>query len=145
MNTDLNPILIFGPVFAMFALVLAVTALMLRERIRQFKAQNLHPQAVPTRAQFAATIKDSRCADHFANLFETPVLFYVACIGLFVTHTVSPLLLFLAWLYVLLRVAHSIAHCGRNVVMTRMKYFAASLAVLSLLWIGWGLACLQKM
>jgi hypothetical protein len=143
-ETTLNPIAIFGPVLAMFALVLAVAALMLCERIRQSRAQKLDPQQVATRAQLATAFKDSRCADNFANLFETPVLFYVVCIGLFVTHTVSALLLALAWIYVLFRVAHSVIHCGSNRVMSRFKFFAGSMTALSALWIGWGVTLLQK-
>lgn len=142
MTSSPNPHLIFGPVFAMLALVLVVTVLTFRERVRQFKAQRLHPQKVSTRSEFTAAIKDSRCADNFANLFETPVLFYVACIGLFVTQTVGAPALALAWAYVLLRVAHSWVHCGSNHVMTRFKLFAASLLALLALWGAWGWALL---
>lgn len=141
-SSALNPALIFGPVFALFGLVGVVTVLMLRERIRQFKAQRLHPQKLPTRNEFAAAIKDTRCADNYANLFESPVLFYVACIGLYVTDTVTMPTLVLAWAYVLLRVAHSQVHCGSNHVMTRFKLFAASLTALVALWLVWGWALL---
>ena len=86
---SVNPLAIWGPVFAMMALVLVVTVLTFRERVRQFKAMRLHPQKVSTRGEFAAALKDTRCADNFSNLFETPIMFYVACIGLFVTQTVT--------------------------------------------------------
>lgn len=135
---------IFGPVFAMLCLVLVIAALTLRERIRQFKAQRLHPQKVPTRAEFAAAIKDTRCADNFANLFETPVMFYVTCVGLYVTQTVSPLALALAWVYVATRIGHSVVHCNSNHVMTRFKWFTASLTVLLSLWVVWGVALLGQ-
>lgn len=135
---------IFGPLFAMMGLVCVVAYLTLRERVRQFKALRLHPQKVPTRSEFSAAIKDTRCADNFQNLFEAPVMFYVACIGLFITQTVSPLALLLAWVYALLRVGHSVVHCGSNVVMTRFRLFAASHGVLMVLWLVWGWALLQK-
>jgi hypothetical protein len=138
-----NALAIWGPVFAMMALVLVVAYLTFRERVRQFKALHVHPQKVATRGAFAAALKDTRCADNFSNLFETPVMFYVACIGLFVTQTVSPAALILAWVYVLLRVGHSLVHCGSNVVMTRFKLFAGSMLVLLGLWLVWGLTLLQ--
>jgi hypothetical protein len=122
----------------MMALVLVVTVLTFRERVRQFKAMRLHPQKVSTRGEFAAALKDTRCADNFSNLFETPVMFYLACIGLFVTQTVTLGALLLAWAYVLLRVGHSAVQCGRNVVMTRFKLFAGSLLALLGLWVAWG-------
>ena len=137
-TSSLNATLIFGPVFAFMGLVMVVTVLVFRERVRQFKAQRLHPQKVSTRSEFAAALKDTRCADNFSNLFETPVLFHVACIGLYVTDTVSMPALALAWVYVLLRMAHSYVHCGSNHVMTRFKCFAASMAALVALWAVWG-------
>ena len=44
----------------------------------------------------------------FMNLVEVPALFYVVCIVCFVTANVNVLLLTLAWLYVALRIVHSI-------------------------------------
>jgi hypothetical protein len=134
---------IFGPLFAMMCLVCVIAALTLRERVRQFKAQRLHPQKAPTRAEFAAAIKDTRCADNFQNLFETPVMFYVACVGLYVTQTGSPLALALAWVYVVTRIGHSVVHCNSNHVMTRFKWFATSLTVLVSLWVVWAAALLR--
>lgn len=139
-TSSLNATLIFGPVFAFMGLVAIVTVLVFRERVRQFKAQRLHPQKVSTRSAFSAAIQDTRCADNFANLFETPVLFLVACMGLYVTDSLSMPALALAWAYVLLRMAHSIVHCGSNHVMTRFKCFAASMAALLALWVVWGWA-----
>jgi hypothetical protein len=138
-----NPLAIWAPVFAMMALVLVVAYLTFRERVRQFKALRVHPQKVSTRSEFAAALKDTRCADNFSNLFETPVMFYVACIGLYVTQTVSISALVLACMYVLLRVGHSVVHCGSNVVFTRFKLFAASMLVLLGLWLVWGLTLLH--
>jgi hypothetical protein len=136
----MNSKLIFTPVFGMMALVLTVGALTLRERMRQFKAQRLHPQKVPTRSEFSVAIKDTRCADNFMNLFEVPVMFYVACIGLYVTQTVTVMSLVVAWGYVLSRCAHSFVQTGRNHVMTRFKLFMVSNAVLTLLWTLWAVA-----
>jgi hypothetical protein len=143
MTMTVNPLAIWGPVFAMMALVLVVAYLTFRERVRQFKALRVHPQKVSTRGEFAAALKDTRCADNFSNLFETPVMFYVACVGLFATQTVSASALALAWVYVLIRVGHSVVHCGSNVVMTRFKFFAASMLVMLALWLVWGLTLLQ--
>ena len=127
----------------MMALVLVVAYLTFRERLRQFKSLRVHPQKVATRGEFAAALKDTRCADNFSNLFETPVMFYAACVGLYATQTVGMSALALAWIYVLLRVGHSVVHCGSNVVMTRFKFFAASMLVLLALWVVWGLTLLQ--
>lgn len=44
------------------------------------------------------------------NLLELPVLFYIACLTLYITKTVDVASLYLAWLYVVLRVCHSLVH-----------------------------------
>lgn len=62
----------------------------------------------------------------FMNLTEVPPLFYVVCVVYYVTATVGPLALGLAWLYVALRLAHSLIYLGYNHVVHRFAVFAAS-------------------
>jgi len=69
------------------------------------------------------------------NLLEMPVLFYVACISLYVTHLVRPGLVKLAWAYVGLRVLHSVIHLTTNKVRHRFRVFALSNVVLVTIWI----------
>jgi hypothetical protein len=68
------------------------------------------------------------------NLLELPVLFYVACLACFVTERVDDAALVLAWAYVGLRLAHSAIHLTYNRVRHRLIAFAASNAVLIMLW-----------
>ena len=69
------------------------------------------------------------------NLLELPVLFYVACIALYVTKTVDDFAVALGWLYFVLRAAHSLIHLTYNRVLHRLSVFAASNVVLAALWI----------
>jgi hypothetical protein len=110
-------------------------------RIGQMKRERIHPQSVATSAEASARLTDSRAADNFRNLFELPVLFYVAVLLAAQTWLVSPLTVGLAWLFVLLRVLHSWIHCTYNKVMHRFKVYVAGGAVLWVLWgvIAWGL------
>jgi len=70
------------------------------------------------------------------NLLEMPVLFYVACISFYATRLVSPRVIGLAWIYVVLRLAHSLVHLTHNRVVPRMIVFALSNGVLLTLWIS---------
>jgi hypothetical protein len=72
---------------------------------------------------------------NFMNLFEMPVLFYVACLILYVTGTVDALALYLAWGYVALRAAHSVVHLTYNNVLHRLAVYGASNVVLLVLWV----------
>src|ERR1700759_3847443 len=47
---------------------------------------------------------------NYMNLLELPLLFYVLALSLYVTHSVSNLQFTLAWIYVALRVGHSLVH-----------------------------------
>ena len=132
---------IFGPAFAMVALTAVVMARMLFERTRQMRAGRIHFRDIPSGSQMAARFADTRAADNYRNLFEMPVLFYLALVVAAIAGLVTPLSLGLAWAYVALRVVHSAIHCGYNRVMHRFYAFLASNLVLWALWawLGWRL------
>jgi hypothetical protein len=127
--------LILWPLFAMFVLVVSVAATMLRRRIAFYKANRVHPQKTATSGQMAATITDTRAADNFKNLFEVPVLFYVAVLVVFNAGFFCLPHLILAWMYVAARAAHSYIHCTSNVVMHRFYAYVTSFTVLSIMWL----------
>ena len=126
---------IFWPGVAMVALTFAVQMRMYVTRVREMMRERIHPQAVATSAQAATRFKDTRAADNFRNLFEMPVLFYVALLVAFLSNQVGSLTLALAWAFVVLRVVHSAIHCGYNKVMHRFYVYVASSFAL---WILWG-------
>jgi hypothetical protein len=72
---------------------------------------------------------------NFMNLLEMPVLFYVGCLAFYATHRVNAVVLVLAWLYVALRLAHSVIHLGSNRITLRLLFFALSNFVLVALWV----------
>jgi hypothetical protein len=72
---------------------------------------------------------------HYLNLFEMPVLFYVVCILIFVTHTVGWVTLLLAWCYVLARAIHTYIHLTHNRVKSRRNAFLSSFVFLVMLWV----------
>jgi hypothetical protein len=69
------------------------------------------------------------------NLLEMPVLFYVACLTFYVTKRVDAAPVVLAWVYVGLRVIHSVVHLTYNRVRDRLIVYAASGVVLATIWI----------
>ena len=69
-----------------------------------------------------------------ANLFETPILFYVIVLTAFVTGQSGYWLLGLAWAYVGLRFVHTYVHLTSNVVLTRFRVFVLSMLTLTALW-----------
>lgn len=72
---------------------------------------------------------------NYMNLLELPILFYIVCILFFITGNVSSMAITLAWVYVALRVIHSLIHLGYNNVLHRLAAFALSNVALIALWI----------
>lgn len=126
---------IYLPGFAMVALTAIVWWRMYTTRIAQMKRERIHPQKVATSAQAAALLTDSRAADNFRNLFELPVLFYVALVVADRLERVDGVSVTLAWLFVALRVAHSVVHVTYNRVMHRFTAYLAGGVALWLLWV----------
>ncbi|KGM52037.1 hypothetical protein N792_06755 [Lysobacter concretionis Ko07 = DSM 16239] len=126
---------IFLPALVMVALTIVVWFRMYFMRVAQMKRDRIHPQAVASSAQSAALLTDSRAADNFRNLFELPVLFYLALVVAAVSGLVTGTLLVLAWLFVTLRVLHSAIHCTYNKVMHRFKAYLAGGMVLWAIWV----------
>lgn len=125
---------IFVPAVAMAALTFVVWLRMYVSRIGQMKRERIHPQSVATSAQATARLTDSRAADNFRNLFELPVLFYLAIVVAAQAGLVTTTVLALAWLFVALRVAHSWIQCTYNKVMHRFYVYCAGGFALWLLW-----------
>jgi hypothetical protein len=72
---------------------------------------------------------------NYMNLLELPTLFYVVCLALFVLNKVESIDFTLAWIYVGLRVLHSLIHLTYNHVIHRLVAFASSNIVLSVIWV----------
>jgi len=68
------------------------------------------------------------------NLFEAPVLFYVACLAAVQAGAVDPWLVGLAWAYVAIRAGHSLIHLTFNRLRHRFRAFALSWVVLIAIW-----------
>lgn len=126
---------IYLPALAMVVLTFAVWWRMYFARVGQMKRERIHPQKVATSAQASALLTDSRAADNFRNLFELPVLFYLALVVADRLDMVDGISVALAWAFVLLRFVHSAIHVTYNRVMHR---FAAYVAGGMVLWLLWG-------
>jgi hypothetical protein len=123
------------PALAMVALTFVVWIRMYVVRLGAMRRERVSPQQVATSAMAAARLKDTRASDNFRNLFELPVLFYLALVAMGMLGLASPALLGLAWAYVALRVVHSAIHCSSNRVIYRFPVHVASTLVLWLLWL----------
>lgn len=111
--------------------LIGVRARITSVRSRQIKANYfklMQGQEVPE-----TVTKTTRC---FNNMFEVPVLFYVACTLYIVLHIESLIGLVFAWLFVILRSVHAYIHITYNNVRHRMYVFGASVLCVLFLWVN---------
>ncbi len=74
-----------------------------------------------------------RVAANYNHLHEQPVLFYAICFALQFLDQANDINIGLAWLYVVIRVVHSLVHATVNVIMIRFLIFIAGSIVLAAL------------
>jgi len=123
------------PLMMMVVLTFVVWARMYYLRLSEIRDRNIDPQAIATRSSGHALLSRSEAAsDNLMNLFEMPVLFYLAIVLALMLLIRDPVLVLFAWLYVLLRVTHSIIHTGYNDVLQRFWVYFASCAALFFMW-----------
>ena len=78
-------------------------------------------------------------ANNYQNQFELPVLFYVVVSFAMITGLVDSILVGLAWLFVALRLLHSLVQTGKNDIALRFKVFLAGLIGLAGMWTWFGI------
>jgi hypothetical protein len=125
---------------AMIFLTVAVGALMLLTRVREMRQKCIHPQAASTSVKMSAKLENVQPADNFKNLFEVPVLFY-ALVAISLAVGLTPdWLVTSSWVFVVLRIFHSLIHCTYNKVYHRLVVFMAGFSLLVGMWVTFALS-----
>jgi hypothetical protein len=79
--------------------------------------------------------KVKQIGNSFNNQFQTPMLWYAGTALVLALGIADVVFVGLSWLYLLLRLVHSIVHMGSNDVPTRMRVFMVSFFVLVAMWL----------
>jgi hypothetical protein len=133
------------PLLAQVALTFIVMLVMYRKRVTEMKSKRIHPQRTKTRSMSHGVLTDSEtAADNYANLFESPVLFYTAILLTLILMVQDTILVVLAWTWVSSRYLHSFIHITYNKVMHRFSVFIFSSLVLLAMWVRLGWIIIQS-
>lgn len=131
----MKQILILQPIAALAFFTLLVLLLMPYQRVRAVRAK----QVTEDDFKFGESVRVPTVVSipnrNYMNLLELPILFYVANIIIFVIGKADTIFLYMAWIYVGLRICHSIVHLTYNRVLHRMFVFGLSNGVLAMIWI----------
>ncbi len=129
-----KPILL--PLLTQVALTFAVWFYLYARRIPEISRKRIDHQDLRDRAAAHGLLPDSAAAsNNLKNLFELPVLFYVAVLLSLALMIQDELLVILSWGFVGLRIMHSLIHCSYNNVAHRFAVYALSCLFLLFLWI----------
>jgi hypothetical protein len=122
------------PMAAMVVLTFGVVVALFRARVRAVRAGEVGTGYFKTFQEGSEPRQTAQLSRQFVNLFETPVLFYVACVTAMLTGLSNTMILALAWLYVGLRIAHAWVHTGSNRMKPRIRIYFGSWLVLIGMW-----------
>jgi hypothetical protein len=123
---------LFAPVIALVLWTLVMCAWLYATRIPAIvRGKIVFDQTQPAaafHAQLPASVRWK--ADNYDHLLQQPTLFYAVALVLGLTGADDGLNIALAWLYVALRVVHSLVQATVNVIMIRFAVFAVATLVL---------------
>ena len=125
---------LFLPLFSMVALTLLVSFYTWVTRIRDVIGKKMSPKYFLTYDQGTPTKNVTLTGRHYINLFEMPVLFYAGIILAISQNLSESSLVIMAWVYVFLRLAHTVVHLSINHLTSRMMLFILSYACLVGFW-----------
>ncbi len=125
-------------IYPMFSLVVLTTLVALATayiRIKSAYSGVVHPKYFKQfSTEYDVPNSMVQLGRNLNNLFEVPVLFYVVCLLTIVLNIAAPLLLTLAWLFVVFRVVHTAIHITYNHPLHRFIPFALSLVCVVSMW-----------
>jgi len=121
-----------APVLALIAWTLVVLVWLYARRIPAMLRLGHDFQAYADKKFMFRLPPETRAvADNYSHLTEQPTLFYALCLGIQVSGLNDQLFLVLGWIYVLLRVVHSLVQGIGNHVILRFFVFAAGTGILA--------------
>lgn len=124
------------PMFAMVILTFVVMLITVRVRVQSVRRGEVSLSYFSLMQGDKIPSMVTKTSRHFSNLFEMPLLFYVAGTLYIALDLSIPLAISFAWAFVVTRCLHSGIHLSYNNVMHRLFVFALSNLCVLALWIS---------
>jgi len=122
------------PLFVQVLLTFVLYGWMAYLRVTVINKGVVHPRDIALREpNWPPHVMQISNAAH--NQLEIPILFYVLTILSIITHHADFLFVLLAWIFVLVRIAHAYVHVTNNRISIRGPVFGLGLLVLMVMWI----------
>lgn len=123
---------LFAPLIALVLWTFVMWVWLYATRIPAIRKARIRLDPEQTKEAFNAQIPSEVRwkADNYNHLLEQPTLFYAVTLTLAILGAGDMLNTVLAWIYVILRIAHSLVQATTNIILRRFWIFAASSLVL---------------
>ena len=132
------------PVLGQILLTFLVWVYMYYQRIGEMFKKGIDAQSLADGDQATELLKAVvNSSDNLENLFEIPILFFVALLIIHALNLNDALYMELSIAFVIFRTLHSIIHCTYNRVMHRFTVYAISSVILWVIWFRVGIHCIQ--
>ena len=118
----MNQIELLTPVFTLVLWTFVITLIMAYGRVKFTKDPQDAAHTKDLKGMMPAWVE--RAADNYNHLFEQPVAFYVVALSIALINNVEPLMVQLAWAFVIVRIIHSLVQLTINIVLLRFAIFA---------------------
>ena len=117
----MNQIALLTPVFVLILWTFTIFLIMSYGRTRFMKDPQDAAHTKDIKGTLPAWVE--RTGDNYNHLFEQPVAFYVVTLAIALINSVDPLMMQLAWAFVILRIIHSLVQLTFNLVLVRFMIF----------------------
>ena len=117
----MNQIALLTPVFVLILWTFTIFLIMSYGRTRFMKDPQDAAHTKDLKGTLPAWVE--RTGDNYNHLFEQPVAFYVVTLAIALINSVDPLMMQLAWAFVILRIIHSLVQLTFNLVLVRFMLF----------------------
>ncbi|MEE2526084.1 MAPEG family protein [Hyphobacterium sp. HN65] len=125
---------ILTPALALICWTLVMWIWMYATRIPAMQKAKINPAKITSKSDLDVLPKEvTRIADNYNHLHEQPVVFYALVFYAAAAGSDTSLMIMAAWLYVILRIAHSLIQALWNFIPVRFLVFSLSSLVLFLI------------
>jgi hypothetical protein len=125
---------IMTPVLALILWTFVIWFWMYATRLPAIRAARLDVRRIKRKGDIdVLPVSVQQIADNYNHLHEQPTVFYALAIYSHLIGVHDGLNVTLAWIYVALRIIHSLVQCTSNFVPVRFMIFAASSLVLMIM------------
>ncbi len=125
----MNQVALLTPVFVLILWTFIISLIMAYGRVRYTR----NPQDAAHTKNLRGMLPDwvERTSDNYNHLFEQPVAFYAITISIALINNFDPLMIQLAWAFVILRIIHSLVQLTFNLVLLRFCLFATGWLIIA--------------